>query len=168
MTEFDRTGCILCSAHVSAVVSVSYPYSNQTWLSLPSQVLRVLEIHLCFASGFPGNSSWLCFVFVSLFPGKAIAVTAGKSNEVFYCDLFFFLAQPVWSLGRWWSPCVWRNWKTVFQESKENCISVSPLLHFHFLLIIILYRLPEDFGMGFWPPCVPIASLLTTVSIRWP
>lgn len=30
MTEFDRTGCILCSTHVSAVVSVTHPYSNQT------------------------------------------------------------------------------------------------------------------------------------------
>ena len=60
------------------------------------------EVHLGFVSGFPGNSSWLCFVFMSLFPGKAFAVTAEKSNGVFYGDLLlvFFLAQSVWLLGR--------------------------------------------------------------------
>lgn len=50
----------------------------------------MLEIHPCFASGFTGNSSWLCFVFVSLFPGKAVAGTAGKSMRS-STVIYFFL-----------------------------------------------------------------------------
>lgn len=103
-----------------------YSCSNQTWLSLLSQALGVLEIHPCFASDFPGNSSQLCFVFVSVFPGKAVAVTAEKSNEVLDWWLFFSLHNQ---FGHWeGDPCVSEGIGRWYFRNPKKAVSLLPLL----------------------------------------
>lgn len=89
---------MLCACSCSSFSGVTLAPIKQDYPCLP----RHLE---CFASGFPGSSSRPCFVFLSLFPGKAVAVTAEKSNEVLVWALFLSLHSQ---FGCWEGddPCV--------------------------------------------------------------
>lgn len=138
VTELDRKGCVLFSVRVSAPVSAGLLLLQSNMIILAFPGLGVLEIHLCFASGFPGNSSRLCFVFMSLFPGKAVAVTAEKSNEVLDWGLFFSLHSH---FGPWEGddPYVSEGiGKRSFRNAKKtaflSCLPSFPLsLNHHFI-----------------------------------
>lgn len=122
----------------------------------------MLEIHPCSASCFSGSSCWLCFVLLSR---QLLSPLRRQMRSSVVCFLSWNSQFGCWegddpNASKGIRSCCLRNpKKTVF-------LSLLSLMS-PFSSSFFLCRLPEDFLMSFWPPSVPIASLLTALSVNW-